>query len=74
MSQLEFSSGLDGVVLIPSLFSESTITCVSSAHNAPRSVHLPLAKAARINARLVMLFEPGTVIVQFGGFVSGSMG
>src|ERR1039458_3376057 len=71
MSQLEFSSGLEGVVLIPSLFSESTITCVSSAHSAPRSVHLPLVSAARISARLVILFEPGTVMVQFGGFASG---
>src|SRR5688572_3156240 len=40
----------------------STMTRVSSLQRAPRNVVSPGANAARISARLVMLFEPGTVI------------
>jgi len=51
--------------------SASTITCVSCAHNAPLNVHSLSDSAAMMSARLVMLLDPGTVIVPFGGFASG---
>ena len=43
--------------------------CVSSLQSAPLSVTSPSASAARISARLVMLFEPGTVISARTGLV-----
>src|SRR4051812_6247584 len=44
---------------MPSRPSESTITCVSSLSSAPRKIDSLSASAAQINARFVMLFEPG---------------
>ena len=65
-----FASGAT-FTMKPSSCRHSTITCVSSLHNAPRSVTSPSAKAARINARFVMLLEPGTVISARTGPASG---
>ena len=44
---------------MPSFWSESTITWVSSLSRAPVSVLGPSASAATIKARFVRLFEPG---------------
>ncbi|CAB4734869.1 unannotated protein [freshwater metagenome] len=44
---------------------------VSSANNAPVSVEVPLASAAQISARLVMLLEPGGLNSTSKGCVSG---
>src|SRR5438552_2313626 len=52
---------------------QSTITCVSSLHNAPEMTLSPSANAARTRTRLVMLLEPGTVISAFTGPVSGTI-
>ena len=57
----------------PSSCRHSTITCVSSLQSAPSRVVSPSASAARINARLVMLFEPGTVISARTGLSSGTI-
>jgi hypothetical protein len=43
------------------------ITRVSSLSKAPVSVEDPEAKAAQINARLVMLFDPGGETVARNG-------
>ena len=53
------------------LLQHSTMICVSSLHSAPLSVTSPSASAARISARFVMLFEPGTVISARTGLSSG---
>ena len=45
----------------PSRPRQSTITCVSSLHNAPSSVVVPADSAASTRARLVTLLEPGIV-------------
>ena len=59
---------------MPSFWSESTITRVSSLSSAPRRRLVPLANAATIRARFVRLFEPGTVILAFSSTrVLGSM-
>ena len=39
------------------------MTWVSSLHRAPLKIVSPVPRAASIRARLVMLFDPGTVIV-----------
>jgi hypothetical protein len=47
------------------------MTHVSSLSSTPDKIDLPFAMAAQINARVVMLFEPGTVTIpwieRFGG-------
>ena len=47
------------VTLTPSRRRLSAITCVSWLSRTPVSVVFPFARAARMNARFVMLFEPG---------------
>src|SRR5688572_8837787 len=51
----------------------STMTRVSSLQRAPRNVVSPGPNAARIRARLVMLFEPGTVISAWTARSSGTI-
>ena len=55
----------------PILCRASTIICVSSLQRAPVRVVSPLANAARIRARLVILLDPGTVICEATGVVCG---
>ncbi|MGO9477907.1 MAG: hypothetical protein ACLP7I_08185 [Limisphaerales bacterium] len=47
--------------------------CVSSLHSAPVKTVSPSASAARMSARLVMLFDPGTVISARTGLSSGTI-
>ncbi|MFZ1072315.1 MAG: hypothetical protein WAO21_02660 [Verrucomicrobiia bacterium] len=46
---------------------------MSSLQSAPVSVTSPSASAARMSARFVMLFEPGTVISARTGLSSGTI-
>src|SRR5262249_59805256 len=64
----------------PNRLRQFTIACVSSLQRAPRRTTGLLARAARIKARLVRLFEPGRTTVasvrRLGGTISmrsGSM-
>lgn len=51
----------------PMVFSALAISVVSRLTNAPVIVDGPSARAARINARLVIDLEPGTATVAFTG-------
>ena len=48
------------------------MTRVSSLSSTPDRIDLPFAMAAQINARLVMLFEPGTVMLPWIELFGGS--
>src|SRR3990172_3000390 len=56
----------------PSLRSASTMPSVSSHQRAPRSVVLPSARAARMSALFVMLFDPGMVTRTGDGLAGGT--
>ena len=57
---------------MPSRISPSMHASVSSLNSAPRSVDRPVASAATTSARLVRLFEPGTVTVPRTGPAAGA--
>ena len=57
---------------MPSCLSPSMHASVSSLNSAPRSVDRPVASAATTSARLVRLFEPGTVTVPLTGPAAGT--
>jgi hypothetical protein len=56
----------------PSTRQASTMTRVSSLSSTPDRIDLPFAMAAQINARLVMLYEPGTVMLPWIELFGGS--
>ena len=55
------------VIAMPSSPSAAIINRVSSANKRPRRMLVPSASPARISARLVMLFDPGSVTVASSG-------
>src|SRR3954464_13268427 len=57
----------------PSVVRQSSMTWVSSAKRTLERVQGPSARAARTNARLVRLLEPGGVILARKGAVKGGM-
>jgi hypothetical protein len=68
MRKLAFASSLSTVT--PRAFNAAAMYRVSSLCSAPTSRLEPLASAAAISARLVMLFDPGTVTVASSGWVA----
>jgi hypothetical protein len=65
MRNLAFGSSLSTAT--PRTFNAAAMYRVSSLCSAPTSSLEPLASAEAISARLVMLFDPGTVTVASSG-------
>src|SRR5664279_2712559 len=69
-SQSVVSPVMSWVITVPSARSAAAISSVSRLRRAPTSLDGPVAWAARISARLVRDFEPGTVTVALTGRVA----